>query len=192
VGFRFTRAELPEVVLVDVEVHRDDRGFFLESWHRRHFADAGLELDFVQDNHSRSARGVLRGIHWQDWTAPMGKLVRCTAGAVFDVAVDLRMDSPRFGRWTAVELDAETMRQVWIPPGFGHAFLALAEGSEVQYKCTGFYEPAAEGTLRWDDPEVGIGWPLRDVIVSAKDARGMSLAEYRERPAFPEGWDRRS
>ncbi|HEX6548667.1 MAG TPA: dTDP-4-dehydrorhamnose 3,5-epimerase [Candidatus Dormibacteraeota bacterium] len=190
--YRVTPTELPGVVVIDTDFFRDERGFFIEAWHRQRFAALGLDFEVVQDNHSRSGRGVLRGIHWQDWSAPLGKLVRCTAGAIFDVAVDLRVGSPSFGRWTSVELSAANMRQVWVPPGFGHAFLALAEGSEVQYKCTGYYTPSAEGCLRWDDAEVGIEWPQREVIVSAKDAGGMSLAEYRARPAFPEGWEERA
>jgi dTDP-4-dehydrorhamnose 3,5-epimerase len=138
----------------------------------------------VQDNHSRSARGTVRGIHYQDTSAPMAKLVRCTAGTVLDAAVDLRLGSPRFGQWVAVELTAETMKQLFVPVGYGHAFQALTEGAEVQYRCTGAYAPAAEGAVRWDDPELAMPWPIAEALLSPKDAVAQSLAEYRARPAF--------
>jgi dTDP-4-dehydrorhamnose 3,5-epimerase len=129
-------------------------------------------------------RGVLRGLHYQDMRAPVAKLVRCTAGRIFDVVVDLRLGSPTFGRWVGVELSAEDKRQIFAPVGFAHGFQALADGTEVQYKQTGFYTPQAEGTVAWNDPELAIAWPLGDPVLSARDARAMSLREYRERPAF--------
>jgi dTDP-4-dehydrorhamnose 3,5-epimerase len=172
------------VVVVEPEVHRDDRGYFLENYHREHFAQAGLPDEFVQDNHSRSRHKVLRGIHLQDWLAPMGKLVRCTSGSILDVAVDLRVGSPTFGKWVKVELSQENLRELMVPAGFGHAFLTLSEWADVQYKCTGYYSPPAERTIAWNDPEIGIDWPIPDPIVSAKDARGMSLREYGKNPAF--------
>jgi dTDP-4-dehydrorhamnose 3,5-epimerase len=175
---------LEGVLLVDPDFFSDERGFFLESYHRQRFAESGIPDEFVQDNHSRSHANVLRGIHYQDLTAPMGKLLRCTQGGVFDVAVDLRAGAPTFGKWFGVELTATNMRQIWIPPGFGHAFLTLADGSEVQYKCTGYYTPSAEGAVAWNDPEIGIEWPVRDPIVSDRDAKAMSLREYLQRPAF--------
>ena len=176
--------EFDGVVIIEPRVFRDERGYFYESWNRADWAAAGFAYDFIQDNHSRSARGVIRGIHYQDMTAPMGKLVRCTVGAVLDVAVDLRTGSPSFGRWFSLELTAENMLQLYVPVGFGHAFQALSEGAEVQYKCTGAYTPAAEGAIGWDDPDLAIPWPILPATVSAKDAAAGSLREYRERPAF--------
>lgn len=176
--------EIPDVLIIGTDFFRDERGFFIESYHKKRFQEHGIPWEFVQDNHSRSGRKVLRGFHYQDMTAPMGKLVRCTVGAIFDVAVDLRVGSPTFGRWVAVELSAENMRQVFVPVGFGHAFATLTDVAEVQYKCTGYYEPASEGTIAWDDPDIGVAWPYRDPVLSARDQRGMSLKEYLERPAF--------
>ncbi|OFW05503.1 MAG: dTDP-4-dehydrorhamnose 3,5-epimerase [Acidobacteria bacterium RIFCSPLOWO2_02_FULL_67_36] len=179
-----TETPLSGVVLVDTHYFHDDRGFFIESWHRRDYADAGLTMTFVQEGHSRSGRGVLRGLHYQDMTAPMGKLVRCTLGRIIDVAVDLRVGSRTFGKWTSVELTAENKRQIYVPEGFAHAFQTLSDVAEVQYKQTGFYTPSSEGTLAWNDPDVGIEWPLPDPILSERDKRGMSLKQYLEKPAF--------
>jgi len=182
-----TPTDLEGLVLIDIDYVRDERGFFLESYHRRHFAEHGLELDFVQDNHSRSSRKVLRGFHYQDMTAPMTKLVRCTAGSILDVVVDLRVGSPTLGRWVATELSAENMRQILVPVGFGHAFVTLSDAAEVQYKCTGFYTPAAEGGVAWNDPDVGAEWPFSDPLLSERDRRAPSLRSYLERPAFHYG-----
>lgn len=179
-----TPTKLAGVVLIDTDYFRDERGFFIENYHKERFAEHGIVADFVQDNHSRSARGVLRGIHWQDMTAPMGKLVRCTAGAIFDVAVDLRVGSPTFGQWVGVELTADNMRQIWVPPGFGHAFATLSDSADVQYKCSGLYSPPSEGTLAWNDPEVAVEWPVEDPQISKRDSAGMSLQQYLEKPAF--------
>ncbi len=179
-----TPTEIPDVLLVETRVFRDERGHFLESYHQRDFARLGLTAQFVQDNHSRSRAGVLRGLHYQDLTAPMGKLVRCTRGAVFDVAVDLRVGSSTFGRWVGVELTEDNARQLWVPVGFAHGFLALAEWAEVQYKCSGFYTPAAEAVLRWDDPDLGIAWPWEAPLVSPRDSAGRSLRQYQTQPAF--------
>lgn len=176
--------KLDGVLLIDTDFFRDERGFFIEAYHETRYREHGLPTGFVQDNHSRSARKVLRGFHYQDMTAPMGKLVRCTAGEVLDVAVDLRVGSPTFGEWVAAELTSANMRQIWVPPGFGHAFVTLSEAAEVQYKCTGLYTPSSEGTVAWDDPAIGVDWPFRDPVLSARDTQGMSLAQYRERPAF--------
>jgi dTDP-4-dehydrorhamnose 3,5-epimerase len=175
---------LEGVLLIDTHFMRDERGFFIESWHQRDYAAAGLAVTFVQDNHSRSERGVLRGLHYQDMSAPLGKLIRCTRGAIFDVAVDLRVDSPTFGQWTSAELTEENKRQIYVPPGFAHGFEALSDGTEVQYKQTGFYMPDAEGTVAWNDPEIGITWPIASPTLSARDRNGSSLAEYRRTPAF--------
>ncbi len=168
------QTDLPGVLLLEPKVFGDARGFFLESWNRRTFADLGLELDFVQDNHSRSARGVLRGIHYQI-RQPQGKLVRVVAGSVFDVAVDLRKSSPHYGRWVGYELSAENHRMLWIPPGFGHGFLVLSERADFLYKTTEYYAPAWDRGVRWDDPDIGIVWPLEALQggqpqLSAKDA----------------------
>lgn len=169
---------LPGVLLIEPRVFSDARGFFLESWNRRSFREAGLDLDFVQDNHSRSARGVLRGLHYQ-LENPQGKLVRVTQGAVFDVSVDIRRSSPHFGRWVGYELSAENHRMLWIPPGFAHGFLVLSETADFLYKCTSLYDPPSDRGIRWDDPAIGIAWP--DVgappLLSAKDAEARLLAD---------------
>jgi dTDP-4-dehydrorhamnose 3,5-epimerase len=175
---KVTATALPEVKLIEPRVFGDDRGFFYESWNARAFADAGLELDFVQDNHSRSARGVLRGLHYQV-NRPQGKLVRVTSGAVFDVAVDLRRSSPRFGQWVGVELSAENKHMLWIPPGFAHGFLSLRDGTEFLYKCTDLYSPEDDRSLLWSDPAIGIDWPLDGIVpaLSAKDEAARPLAQ---------------
>lgn len=160
---------LPDVVLLEPKVFGDARGFFMESWNRQTFADLGFNLDFVQDNHSRSARGVLRGLHYQ-LNQPQGKLVRVTSGAVFDVAVDLRRGSPHFGKWTGHELSAENQHMLWVPPGFGHGFLVLSESADFLYKTTAYYAPQWDRGIRWDDPEIGVQWPLELAPkLSAKD-----------------------
>ena len=182
-----TKTPLEGVVLIDPKVVQDGRGFFMESWHAREFADAGLSMSFVQDSHSRSGRGVLRGLHYQDMTAPMGKLVRCTAGRVFDVAVDLRLGSPTFGRWVGVELTADNKRQIYVPVGFGHGFQALSDVAEIQYKQTNFYNPVSEGTVAWNDRDIGIEWPIAEPILSPRDQRGVSLKDFALAPAFRYG-----
>lgn len=182
---RVVPTKLDGVVIVDTDFVRDERGFFIETYHKRRFAEHGLDYGFVQDNHSRSGRGVLRGIHYQDLTAPMAKLVRCTLGCVFDVAVDLRVGSPTFARWIGVELSAQNMTQLMVPVGFGHAFLTLSDVAEVQYKCTGYYTPSAEACLAWNDPDIGIEWPTSaPPILSARDREGVSLKQYLQNPAF--------
>ena len=166
-------------VLIEPRVFGDERGFFLETWSQRTFAGAGLDLAFVQDNHSRSARGVLRGLHYQS-PNPQGKLVRVTAGAVWDVAVDLRRASPTFGQSVGYELSAGNKRMLYMPEGFGHGFLTLTDGTDFMYKCTAFYEPAAERCIRWDDSALAIPWPLASgetPTVSAKDAAGVTFAQ---------------
>jgi dTDP-4-dehydrorhamnose 3,5-epimerase len=170
--------EIPDVKLIEPRVHRDDRGFFMESWNAKAFAAAGLEAGFVQDNHSRSARGVLRGLHYQ-LTRPQAKLMRVTAGAVFDVAVDLRRSSPTFGRWVGAELSATNRRMLWIPAGFAHGFLALEDGSDLLYKCSDFYVPEDERALAHDDPALAIAWPALDGprVLSPRDAAAPRLAD---------------
>jgi|SRR5882672_1899759 len=168
---------LPEVLLLEPKVFGDERGFFLESWNARTFRDAtGLDVQFVQDNHSRSAHNVLRGIHYQV-VKPQGKLVRVVAGIVFDVAVDLRRSSPNFGRWVGVELSADSKCQVWIPPGFGHAFLVRSEHADFLYKTTEYWIPEYERVLAWNDPTVGITWALgAHPVLASKDASAPLLA----------------
>ena len=175
---------LDGVVWIEPVAHADERGFFLETYHRDGYRKAGIDLSFVQDNHSRSRKGVLRGFHYQDLSAPMAKLVRCSSGAVLDVVVDLRVGSKTFGRSFALELTGENHRQLLVPVGFGHAFLTLSEQADVEYKCSGYYDPAAEHTIAWNDPEIAATWPITNPTVSAKDARGMTLAQYRASPAF--------
>jgi dTDP-4-dehydrorhamnose 3,5-epimerase len=176
--------KLESVVIVEANAVRDSRGFFVESWNQREFMAHGLDYVFVQDNHSRSGAKVLRGLHYQDMTAPQGKLVRCTFGAIFDVAVDLRFGSPTLGQWVGVELSADNFRQLMIPPGFAHGFATLTEAAEVQYKCTGFYAPRSEGSIRWDDPDIGIRWPFADPVVSARDSTAKSFKDYLAAPCF--------
>ena len=170
------RTEIPEVLLLEPKVFGDARGFFLESYNKRAFRDAtGLDVEFVQDNHSSSRRGVLRGLHYQIKQA-QGKLVRVISGEVFDVAVDIRRSSSTFGKWTGVRLDAESKRVAWIPPGFAHGFLVLSEYAEFLYKTTDYYAPEHERVLLWNDPAVGIHWPLQgEPILAERDRRGAAL-----------------
>ncbi|MDE1467451.1 dTDP-4-dehydrorhamnose 3,5-epimerase [Aurantiacibacter sp. D1-12] len=165
-------------LIIEPEVFGDDRGFFMESWNAGAFAEAGLDIAFVQDNHSRSDKGVLRGLHFQNPCA-QGKLVRVVRGAVFDVAVDLRRSSPTFGKWVGVELSGRNHRMLWIPRGFAHGFLTLEDGTDFLYKCDAPYAPEHEVTLAWDDPDVAIEWPTAglDIRLSAKDRDGRSLTE---------------
>ena len=164
--------------LIEPAVHGDERGFFLESWNAASFARAGIDAAFVQDNHSRSDRGVLRGLHFQHPHA-QGKLVRVVNGAVWDAVVDVRAGSPTFGRWVGTELSAANKRMLWVPPGFAHGFLTLSDDTDFLYKCTDLYHPEAEHTLAWDDPTVGVDWPLADLEprLSAKDRDGQRLAQ---------------
>jgi dTDP-4-dehydrorhamnose 3,5-epimerase len=173
---------IPGPVIIEPRVFGDARGFFMETWNAAGFAAAGLDLTFVQDNHSRSQKGVLRGLHFQN-PGPQGKLVRVVNGAVFDVAVDLRRSSPHFGKWVGVELSAANQRMFWVPEGFAHGFVTLEDNTDFLYKCTAPYAPQAEFTLAWDDPAVGIEWPVADLepLISEKDARGLALADV---PAF--------
>jgi dTDP-4-dehydrorhamnose 3,5-epimerase len=175
---------LPDLYVVEIKFARDERGFFIESYNQREFAKAGLAATFVQDNHSRSGAKVLRGLHYQDLTAPMGKLVRCTVGAILDLAVDLRVGSLTFGKWFGVELSDQNLKQLYLPPGFAHGFATLSPSADVQYKCTNFYVPASEEAVIWNDPDLGIEWPYPDPVVSKRDAGGMSLKQYLQNPAF--------
>ncbi|HEU0100054.1 MAG TPA: dTDP-4-dehydrorhamnose 3,5-epimerase [Allosphingosinicella sp.] len=172
-------SDLTPLLVLTPRFFRDERGFFTESYNKRAFAEAvGADVDFVQDNHSRSTRGVLRGLHFQLPPNPQAKLVRVASGAIFDVAVDMRRSSSTFGRWFGVELSAENHRQLWIPEGFAHGFLTLSETADVIYKTTGYYSPSDEGSLAWDDPDVGIEWPLTvEPLLSPKDRAAPRLAE---------------
>jgi len=172
---------LPEVVLLEPKVFGDERGFFLESYNERVFADLGLPTRFVQDNHSKSIRSVLRGIHYQ-LVNPQGKLVRALQGEIFDIAVDLRRSSPNFGKWVGEILNDKNRRMLWIPPGFGHGFLVLSDTAEVAYKASDFYTPEGDRSLLWNDPDINIEWPLHLIepagpILSAKDQAAKKLSE---------------
>lgn len=174
----FEPTPLAGLYLLQPNVFGDERGFFLESWNAETFREAGFDLDFVQDNHSRSARGILRGLHFQT-EHPQGKLVRVTSGAVFDVAVDLRRSSATLGQWYGVELSAANHRMLWVPPGFAHGFYVLSEYADFQYKCTDYYHPASEVSLAWDDAALGISWPIpggEQPRLSAKDTEGLGWA----------------
>jgi dTDP-4-dehydrorhamnose 3,5-epimerase len=177
---KFVPTDLPDVILVEPDVHRDQRGFFLETYHQRKYAEGGVAGPFVQDNHSRSVRGTLRGLHAQR-QHPQGKLVRAVEGEMFDVAVDIRPASPTFGRWVGVRLSGENFRQLYIPPGFAHGFCVLSEIVHVEYKCTDFYRPEDEIGVAWDDPDIGIAWPIRDPVISGKDRALPRLRDLRPR-----------
>jgi dTDP-4-dehydrorhamnose 3,5-epimerase len=175
---------IPDVLLIEPVVRSDQRGFFLETWHAAGYAELGINGPFVQDNHSRSVRGTLRGLHYQI-EQPQGKLVQAVTGTVFDVAVDLRRGSPSFRRWVGVELSELNHRQLWVPPGFAHGFYVLSEQADLVYKCTDFYAGEHERTVRWDDSELAIDWPLIGTappILSSKDAAGLAL---RAAPVYP-------
>jgi len=171
---RVVETSLPGVVIVEPVVHRDARGFFLEVYHEDKFRAAGIDVRFVQENHSRSVRDTLRGMHWQH-RRPQAKLVRVIAGEIYDVAVDIRRGSPTFGRWTAATLSADNFRQMFVPEGFAHGFCVTSAVAEVEYRCTDVYDPGGEGGIRWDDPAVGVEWPLSDPVLSDKDVRHAPL-----------------
>lgn len=173
-----TPTEIPGVLILEPKVFGDSRGFFLESFNQDTFRKAtGLDMNFVQDNHSRSRKGVLRGLHYQLPPHAQGKLVRVVRGSVFDVAVDIRRDSPTYGRWVGVELSEENHRQLWIPAGLAHGFLVTSESADFLYKTTAYYAPSHERSIAWNDPAIGVAWPLEgQPELSAKDAAGVSLA----------------
>jgi dTDP-4-dehydrorhamnose 3,5-epimerase len=173
---KFTPTAIRDVVVVEPVVHGDHRGFFMETWHAGKFRQAGLDLTFVQDNHSGSAANTIRGLHYQI-ERPQGKLIRAIAGEIFDVAVDLRRSSPTYGKWVGLTLSADNRLQLWIPEGFAHGYYVTRDGAEVVYKCTDLYFAEHERTLRWDDPAIGISWPLgpEPPLVSAKDATGLAF-----------------
>ncbi len=175
---------IPDVLLIEPDVFGDNRGFFMETWHRQKYAEAGLDVNFVQDNHSRSAKGVLRGLHYQ-LEQPQGKLVRVVTGVVFDVAVDVRKGSPTFGQWVGAELSDENQHQLYAPPGFAHGFSVLSESADFLYKCTDFYAPQNEHGILWNDPEINIQWPGRDFKISDKDKNNKMLKDMTDHlPAY--------
>jgi dTDP-4-dehydrorhamnose 3,5-epimerase len=172
-------ATLPEVLVIEPTVYRDPRGFFIESYHAPRYREAGIDVTFVQDNLSRSVKDTLRGLHWQVPPHAQAKLVRVVDGEVLDVAVDVREGSPTFGRWAAVALSAENFRQLFLPVGFAHGFLVLSERADIEYKCSDIYDPASERGLMWNDPAIGIEWPIADPILSARDRAHPPLAALR-------------
>ena len=174
----FTATQIPEVIVIDPVVYEDARGFFMDTWQEQRFHDAGIDANFVQDSHSRSSHGALRGLHYQV-IKPQGKLIRVIHGEAFDVAVDLRKSSPTFGQWVGEVLSAGNRKLIWIPPGFAHGFLGLSEFADFEYKLTDFYAPEHERSIRWDDPDIAINWPLADgqaPLLSDKDVAGVALA----------------
>lgn len=176
---RFAPTRIPDVVVVEPEVFEDDRGFFMETWHRDAFEAAGIDAQFLQDNYSRSSRATLRGMHYQV-QQPQGKLIRVVVGEAFDVAVDLRRSSPSFGQWVGATLSAANRRSIWIPPGFAHGYVVTGDSAEMIYRCTDYYAPQHERTLLWNDQDVAIEWPLDDIkqpILSTKDAGGTLLKD---------------
>ena len=176
---KFTPTTIPDIILIEPKVFGDQRGFFMETYQEQKFAEAGIAVTFVQDNHSGSGQGILRGLHYQIHQT-QGKLVRVVAGEIFDVAVDLRRSSPTFGQWVGDYLSADNKRQLWIPVGFAHGFYVLSEWAEVLYKATDYYAPEWERTINWGDPAIGIEWPLldgREPILSTKDQHGVHFAE---------------
>ena len=179
-SLRFVRTEIPGVLVVEPVVHRDPRGFFLETWHAEKYRAGGVDASFVQDNHSQSARDTLRGLHAQHPRA-QGKLVRVIAGEIWDVAVDVRRGSPSFGRHVAAVLSADNHRQLWVPRGFLHGFVVTSDTAQVEYKCTEVYRPDDEFCVAWNDPELAIPWPVASPVLSARDAAAPPLARVRER-----------
>lgn len=180
-AFEIESRHLEEVVVLTASAYEDERGYFMEAFRNDRFLELGLPGTFVQDNHSYSRKGVVRGLHFQ-WDPPMGKLMRVTRGTAFLVAVDLRIGSPTQGKWVGIEATAENRKQVWAPASFARGFCAMSDDVEVQYKCTGTYNAKAESAIRWNDPVVGIEWPVRDVIISDKDRNAPTLADWLASP----------
>jgi dTDP-4-dehydrorhamnose 3,5-epimerase len=178
---RIENRYLRDLFVLVPEVFQDRRGFFMETFREDQFKVLGLPTHFVQDNHSRSTKGVLRGLHFQ-WEPPMGKLMRVTMGSAFLVAVDIRKGSPTLGQWVGVEASVENRRQVWAPAGFARGFCVLSDVAEIQYKCTGIYSNKGESGIRWDDPKIGVKWPIKDVVLSEKDRNAQSLEQWLSRP----------
>lgn len=185
-----TEQKLPGVRVIDHEPFEDERGFFYESYNQRTLAGLGIDLTFVQDNHSRSRGGVIRGLHYQAPAGAQWRLVRCTVGEIYDVVVDIEADSATYGSWIGVHLSAENKRQLLLPPACAHGFAVLSDVAEVQYKCSAHHDATAERALAYDDPDLGIAWPLPDPVTSLKDAAAPSFQAYQAAPDFPPGWDR--
>ncbi len=184
----FVKTKLPGVIVIEPDVHRDARGFFIETYHRKKYAAGGIPGPFVQDNHSKSTKGILRGMHAQ-LKHPQGKLIRVLRGEIFDVAVDIRKGSPTFAQWVGATISADNFKQIYVPPGCAHGFVVLSDIAEVEYKCTELYDPSDELRLLWNDPQISIQWPIKDPILSEKDlnaptleALGNSLPAYKETP----------
>lgn len=173
--FEFKRLEIPEIIVIRPRVFEDGRGFFLETYKHSDFSGMGINENFVQDNHSKSEKGVLRGLHYQKEPAAQGKLVRCVKGKIFDVAVDIRKGSPTFGKWAGIELSGDNHTMIYIPPGFAHGFLVLSEYAEIIYKCTKEYSPPDDRGIIWNDPEINIGWPVKEPLLSEKDKKHPGL-----------------
>lgn len=176
---KFIPSDIPEVIVIEPKVFGDHRGYFMETWQRQNFAENGIDVDFVQDNHSKSAQGILRGLHYQI-RQPQGKLVRVVSGSVFDVAVDMRSNSPTFGQWVGYELSAENHRMMWVPPGFAHGFYVMSESAEFVYKCTDYYAPEHERSVLWNDKQLNIDWQLvggHPPTLSEKDAEAPSFVD---------------
>jgi dTDP-4-dehydrorhamnose 3,5-epimerase len=182
---KVTQSKIPDVLIIEPDIYKDGRGYFMETWNAKRYASHGIEYSFVQDNRSRSDRGVLRGLHYQ-LNNPQGKLVSVISGSVFDVAVDIRLGSSTFGQWMGIELSGENSRQLFIPPGFAHGFFVLSETADFVYKCTDFYSPSDEYGIIWNDPDLGIEWPDGEVNVSAKDAKFRSFRDMNELGLLPE------
>ena len=176
---KITPSSIPEVLLIEPDVLGDSRGFFMESWHKKKYAEHNLDVDFVQDNHSRSGKNVLRGLHFQ-LDKPQGKLIRVTSGVVFDVAVDVRIGSPTFSQWVGIELSEENNKQLYIPPGFAHGFCVTSESADFLYKCTEYYSPQSEHGILWSDPEIGIEWPGDNFIISDRDSKCKCMKDMME------------
>jgi dTDP-4-dehydrorhamnose 3,5-epimerase len=175
--FKFTRLKIADVILIEHEIFQDARGFFLESYKQAEFQKGGIVPALVQDNHSRSSKGVLRGLHYQTEPAAIGKLVRCLSGRIFDVAVDIRKGSPTYGKWVGEELSEQNRRMLWIPPGFAHAFVTLSDSADVFYKMSGYYSAPHDRAILWNDPDLAIAWPVSKPEVSAKDAKAPRLKD---------------
>lgn len=180
---KFFETDLPGVIVIEPAVFEDKRGYFMETHHRDKFAEAGITLPFVQDNHSHSSRGTLRGLHFQN-PHPQGKLVRAINGTIFDVAVDIRRGSPHFGQWVGVELSSNNRKQLWVPPGFAHGLQVVSETVDVLYKCTDVYAPEEEHVIAWSDPDIGIDWPLKEPYLSDRDKAAQNLNQASRLPNY--------
>lgn len=181
---RIIETPLKDLNVVEIDYFQDERGFLIESWHKRDFQKAGLDFTFIQEVHSKSKYKVLRGLHFQNMEAPIEKLIRCISGNVYAVAVDLRAKSTTFGKWFDIELSAENKKQIFVPVGFAFGFMVISDSAELLYKFTGFYTPISEKILLWNDKNLAITWPFNDPILSKKDLHGITLQEYRKNPSF--------